>query len=74
MKGDPTKALNQFKEYIESYLDLNVSIDLRSHPEEIAKKELLCDKLFSRIEKTPGTYGYYQKINGVRENQRGQSS
>ena len=59
-EGDPTKTLKQFKEYIESYLDLKVSIDLQNNPEEIAKKEMLCDNLFSRIEKILGTNKYHQ--------------
>jgi GAF domain-containing protein len=54
-EGDATNTLELFKKYIESYLDFKTSKALQSNSDEIAKKEMLSNKLFSRIEKTLGT-------------------
>jgi hypothetical protein len=54
-EGDATNTLEQFKRYIESYLDLKTSIALQHSSDEIAKKDMLCGELFSRIENILGT-------------------
>jgi len=54
-EGDSTKTLELFKNYIESFLDFKTSIALQSNSNEIELKEVICSKLFSRIEKALGT-------------------
>jgi hypothetical protein len=52
---DATNTLEQFKKYIESYLDLKASLARKSNPDEIATKEMSSNELFSQIEKILGT-------------------
>jgi hypothetical protein len=54
-EGDATNTLEQFRKYIESYLDLKTSIALQRSSDESAKKDMLCGELFSRIENILGT-------------------
>ena len=54
-EGDATQTLEQFRKYIESYLDLKTSIALQSNSDEIEEKEVVCGKLFFQIENILGT-------------------
>ena len=54
-EGVATNTLEKFKIYIESYLELKTSIALQNNSAEIITKEMLCDKLFSRVVKILGT-------------------
>ena len=55
---EPSKALEQFREYIESYLDYMSSKYLQNDPSAIEDKDMHCDKLLHRIEKLLGTDQY----------------
>ena len=57
-----TEEMTEFREYIESYLDLKISKSLQNNPRDVIDKEMRSDKLLTRIEKTLGTekYGHHR--------------
>ena len=52
--GEPTEAIELFKEYIESYLELKTHRITNNHSEKL-DKETHCDELLYRIERKLGT-------------------